>query len=381
MVWDIAGAQVLITGGTSGIGRAAAAELARRGAEVMITARDDAKGQAAAAAIRADTGVDVQVGLLDLSRLDSVREFAADYTRRYDRLDVLVNNAGTMTGQRMQTPDGVEWTFGVNHLAPFLLTRLLTDLLVASAPSRVISVSSEVHRSAKQGLDLADLQMTRGWSAQQGLRRLQARHHPHDRRARPQAGRPGRDSTGSPPRGRGHQLRQRTRRPPAHARHDDGIRPTPEEAHRRRRPDRPAGHRAQRRHRPEPLLVRNRTDSSPAPPPKTNEPPPSSGTSAKSSQSSPDRRGLPISHTQSMHDGGGATRETTCGHLRHSAACGRTTTRRRFRPLWATGRGQSSCSQPMSGHRICRYATRRRSFALALVAGCLGSVPWMRSRG
>jgi NAD(P)-dependent dehydrogenase (short-subunit alcohol dehydrogenase family) len=132
----------------------------------MITARDQAKGQAAAQAIRAETGVDVQVGLLDLSRLDSVRDFAADYTRTHDRLDVLVNNAGTMTGKRMQTPDGLEWTFGVNHLAPFLLTRLLSDLLVASAPSRVISVSSEIHRSAKQGLDLDDLQMTRGWSAQ-----------------------------------------------------------------------------------------------------------------------------------------------------------------------------------------------------------------------
>jgi NAD(P)-dependent dehydrogenase (short-subunit alcohol dehydrogenase family) len=166
MDWDIVGARVLLTGGTSGIGRAAAAELARRGAEVMITARDQAKGQAAAQAIRAETGVDVQVGLLDLSRLDSVREFAADYTRTHDRLDVLVNNAGTMTGKRMQTPDGLEWTFGVNHLAPFLLTRLLSDLLVASAPSRVISVSSEVHHSAKQGLDLDDLQMTRGWSAQ-----------------------------------------------------------------------------------------------------------------------------------------------------------------------------------------------------------------------
>jgi NAD(P)-dependent dehydrogenase (short-subunit alcohol dehydrogenase family) len=166
MEWEIAGAHVLITGGTSGIGRAAAAELARRGAEVMITARDGVKGQAAAAAIRAETGVDVQVGLLDLSRLASVREFAADYTRGHDRLDVLVNNAGTMTGRRMQTPDGLEWTFAVNHLGPFLLTQLLSDLLVASAPSRVISVSSEVHRSAKQGLDLTDLQMTHGWSAQ-----------------------------------------------------------------------------------------------------------------------------------------------------------------------------------------------------------------------
>lgn len=166
MVWDIAGARVLITGGTSGIGWAAAAELARRGADVMITARNETKGQAAAAAIRDETGVNVQVGLLDLSRLGSVRDFAADYTRTYDRLDVLVNNAGTMTGKRMQTPDGLEWTFGVNYLAPFLLTRLLGDLLVASAPSRVISVSSDVHRSAKRGLDLDDLQMTRGWSAQ-----------------------------------------------------------------------------------------------------------------------------------------------------------------------------------------------------------------------
>lgn len=166
MVCDIADARVLITGATSGIGRAAAAELARRGAQVTITARDETKGNAAAAAIRAETGVDVQVGLLDLSRLDSVRGFAADYARTHDRLDVLVNNAGTMTGRRMQTPDGLEWTFGVNHVGPFLLTRLLSDLLVASAPSRVISVSSEVHRSAKQGLDMADLQMTRGWSAQ-----------------------------------------------------------------------------------------------------------------------------------------------------------------------------------------------------------------------
>ena len=165
MVWNIADARVLITGGTSGIGQAAAADLARRGADVTITARDAAKGKAAAAAIRADTGVDVHVGLLDLSRLDSVREFAADYNRSHDRLDVLVNNAGTMTGRRMQTPDGLEWTFAVNHLAPFLLTQLLSDQLVASAPSRVISVSSEVHRSAKNGLDLADLQMTRGWSA------------------------------------------------------------------------------------------------------------------------------------------------------------------------------------------------------------------------
>ncbi len=150
----------------SGIGRAAATELARRGAVVMITARDLQKGRQTAAAIRADAGVDVEVGLLDLSSLASVRRFAAEFLATHDRLDVLVNNAGTMTGRRMETLDGLEWTFGVNHVGPFLLTALLTDRPVSSAPARVISVSSEVHRSAKRGLDFTDLQMTRGWSAQ-----------------------------------------------------------------------------------------------------------------------------------------------------------------------------------------------------------------------
>jgi retinol dehydrogenase-14 len=164
--WDVAGAHVLVTGGTSGIGRAAATELAARGATVMITARDQQKGRQTAAAIRAAAGVDVGVGLLDLSSLESVRRFAAEFLATHDRLDVLVNNAGTMTGRRMETVDGLEWTFGVNHVGPFLLTALLTDRLVSSAPARVISVSSEVHRSAKRGLDFTDLQMTRGWSAQ-----------------------------------------------------------------------------------------------------------------------------------------------------------------------------------------------------------------------
>jgi retinol dehydrogenase-14 len=164
--WDVAGAHVLVTGGTSGIGRAAATELAARGATVMITARDQQKGRQTAAAIRAAAGVDVGVGLLDLSSLESVRRFAAEFLATHDRLDVLVNNAGTMTGRRMETVDGLEWTFGVNHVGPFMLTALLTDRLVSSAPARVISVSSEVHRSVKRGLDFTDLQMTRGWSAQ-----------------------------------------------------------------------------------------------------------------------------------------------------------------------------------------------------------------------
>ncbi len=165
MTWDISGKSVLITGGNSGIGKATAQELARRGAGVMITARDRAKGQAAAAEIRKSTGAEIEVGDLDLSRLDSVREFASAYTADHDRLDVLINNAGVMAGKRQETADGNEWTFGVNHLGPFLLTNLLTDLLVASSPARVITVSSQVHQSRKKGLDFEDLHMTSGYSS------------------------------------------------------------------------------------------------------------------------------------------------------------------------------------------------------------------------
>lgn len=112
MGWDIAVARVLVTGGTSGIGRAAAAGLAGLGADVMITARDESRGKAAAEGIQAEVGVGLEVGLLDLSSLDSVRGFAAEYAGTHDRFDVLVNNAGVMTGSRMETPDGLECTLG-----------------------------------------------------------------------------------------------------------------------------------------------------------------------------------------------------------------------------------------------------------------------------
>ena len=165
MTWAIEGKKVLITGGTSGIGLATAEELARRGATVMITARDEAKGAAAVDRIRANTRIDVELGDLDLSRLESVRSFADRYQAEHDHLDVLVNNAGVMAGSRRETPDGLEWTFAVNHLGPFLLTNLLTDLLVASAPARIVNVSSETHRGVKAGLDVDDLQMTSGYSS------------------------------------------------------------------------------------------------------------------------------------------------------------------------------------------------------------------------
>jgi len=165
MKWEIAGKQVLVTGANSGIGKATAEELARRGARVMITARDHEKGRAAAADIQRAAGADIEVGNLDLSRLDSIREFAAAYQTGHDRLDVLINNAGVMTGSRQETADGFEWTFGVNHLGPFLLTSLLTEMIIASSPARIINVSSGAHKSAKNGLDFEDLQMTNGYSS------------------------------------------------------------------------------------------------------------------------------------------------------------------------------------------------------------------------
>ncbi len=162
--WSAAGKQILITGGNSGIGQATATELARRGARVTITARDETRGRQAASEIEASAGTGVELGTLDLSSLDSVRRFTGWFTERHDRLDVLINNAGVISGRRRETPDGFEWTFGVNHLGPFLLTNLLTDLLVTRAPSRIINVSSDAHRSATGGLDFHDLQLTGRYS-------------------------------------------------------------------------------------------------------------------------------------------------------------------------------------------------------------------------
>ncbi|MGH1493615.1 MAG: SDR family oxidoreductase [Acidimicrobiales bacterium] len=165
MTWDISDKQVLITGGTSGIGRATGAELARRGASVTVTSRKLASAEAAAVEISRDTNSKVAAAELDLSSLKSVRHFSSRYAAANDRLDLLINNAGSIAGRYRTTADGFEWTLGVNHLGPFLLTNLLIDLLETSAPSRVINVSSENHRGAKNGLDFADLQMTNGYGS------------------------------------------------------------------------------------------------------------------------------------------------------------------------------------------------------------------------
>ncbi len=153
----------LITGGTGGIGRQTGLELAKRGATVVLVGRSEERGAAAVEAIREQTGNPAIAFLrYDLSMLANVRALAADFSHRYDRLDVLINNAGVVKKQCEITTDGFETTFAVNHLAPFLLTHLLLDTLKASgtpaSPARILNVSSAAHKVLWKGLDFDNLQ-------------------------------------------------------------------------------------------------------------------------------------------------------------------------------------------------------------------------------
>ena len=144
---DMRGKVVVITGGNSGIGFAAAREIARRGATVVITARSERKGASAVEIIRRSSKNNATAVLpLDLASFDSIRAFADRLLNDYERLDVLVNNAGGLLSQRQLTQEGYEMTFGVNHLGHFLLTQLVLDRLEQSAPSRIVNVSSIGHR-------------------------------------------------------------------------------------------------------------------------------------------------------------------------------------------------------------------------------------------
>jgi NAD(P)-dependent dehydrogenase (short-subunit alcohol dehydrogenase family) len=140
---SMTGKTVLITGGTSGIGRAAAIGLASMGARVGITGRDRARAEAAAAAITLASGNPaVDIFVADLSSQAEVRRLAGEVLAAYPRLDVLLNNVGGFWAHRHVTADGLEHTFALNHLAPFLLTSLLLERLTASAPARIVTVSS-----------------------------------------------------------------------------------------------------------------------------------------------------------------------------------------------------------------------------------------------
>ena len=144
------GKTVLVTGGTGGIGRAAAIGLASMGARVGITGRDRDRAEAAAVAIAREsgnTGVDVFVA--DMSSQAEVRRLAEEVLAAYPRLDVLLNNVGGFWSHRHVTVDGLEHTFALNHLAPFLLTSLLIERLKASAPARIVTVSSGAQSMGK----------------------------------------------------------------------------------------------------------------------------------------------------------------------------------------------------------------------------------------
>ena len=155
----------LITGGNAGIGNAVALALAQQNFRVVIAARRSERGEAAVATVRRENGsAAVDWLALDLADLASVRRCASIFRERYDRLDVLVNNAGTIRSRRAISADGYEVTFQVNHLGHFLLTSLLLDRLQASAPARIINVSSQTYRRERDGLNFDDLQLEGGYS-------------------------------------------------------------------------------------------------------------------------------------------------------------------------------------------------------------------------
>jgi retinol dehydrogenase 14 len=153
---------VLVTGASSGIGKATALGLARLGARVSIVGRDARRTEAAADEIRAAGRRRVSVFLADLSSQAQVRRLADQVLAGMPRIDVLVNNAGGYWNTRHVTDDGLERTFALNHLAPFLLTNLLLDRLTESAPARVVTVSSRVQASGR--IDFDDLQGERDYS-------------------------------------------------------------------------------------------------------------------------------------------------------------------------------------------------------------------------
>ena len=160
---SMTGKTVLITGGTSGIGRATAIGLAALGARVGITGRDqDRADEAAADIVRASGNPAVDVFVADLSSQAEVRRLAGEVLAAYPRLDVLVNNVGGSWDTRHLTADGLEHTFALNHLAAFLLTDLLLERLKQSAPARVVIVSSGAHTAGR--IDFDDLQGERSWS-------------------------------------------------------------------------------------------------------------------------------------------------------------------------------------------------------------------------
>jgi NAD(P)-dependent dehydrogenase (short-subunit alcohol dehydrogenase family) len=162
------GKRVVLTGATNGIGLAAAEALAAHGAKLAIVARSEEKANEAVRRIVQAGGTHVDVLYADLAAQASVRRLATEILDRYPTVDVLVNNAGAIFSTRGVTEDGIERTWALNHLAPFLLTTLLLDRLKQSAPARIITTSSDAHTGATIPFD--DLNTERGYPLR-GFRR------------------------------------------------------------------------------------------------------------------------------------------------------------------------------------------------------------------
>jgi NAD(P)-dependent dehydrogenase (short-subunit alcohol dehydrogenase family) len=159
---DMSGKICLVTGANSGIGKATALGLARRGATVVMVCRSSRKGEVARKEIQEISGnANVDLLVADLSSQQAIRQLAQDFQQRYTHLHVLVNNAGSVFPRRQISLDGIEMTFALNHLAGFLLTNLLLDTIKASVPARIVNVSSESH--AYGFIDLDDLQGKRNY--------------------------------------------------------------------------------------------------------------------------------------------------------------------------------------------------------------------------
>ena len=159
---DMQGKICIITGSNSGIGKQTALGLASMGATVVMVVRDQERGENARKEIIKQTGNNsVDLLICDLSSMDSIRRFAKEFKNKYDRLDVLINNAGALFNKREVTAEGFERTLAVNYLGPFLLTHELLDLLKKSAPSRIINVSSGLAKNGR--VDLDDLQSEKNY--------------------------------------------------------------------------------------------------------------------------------------------------------------------------------------------------------------------------
>ncbi len=157
------GKTVLVTGATSGIGMITARELARKGARTIIISRNQQKCVTVAEQIKGQTGnQNVEYITADLSTKTGISQAAFEFKKRCSRLDVLVNNAGAIFMERQVSPEGIEMTLALNHLNYFYLTMLLLDVLKASAPARIVNVSSDAHRGQK--IDFDDLQTEKNYS-------------------------------------------------------------------------------------------------------------------------------------------------------------------------------------------------------------------------